>query len=119
MPRDVFVRGGKYVTDQAGCSRVDVAVGADETGRNRAHPTDDARCTSIATVTRRRHCAYIVCESAMARYVRPRPGCLCCSNISRTSLTLVASSGFFSVRIETMRGKRNANPGWSPLMPAV
>src|ERR1700682_2391811 len=51
---------------------------------------------------------------------RARPGCRCCSNISRISRTLVASSGFLSsVRSETMRGKRNANPGWSPVMPAV
>src|SRR5438105_9747678 len=51
---------------------------------------------------------------------RGLPRWLCCSNISRISRTLVASSGFLSaVRIETMRGKRSANPGPSAVMPAV
>src|SRR5260370_38966932 len=63
IPRVLFVRGSKDVTDQAGRYWVDVAGGADEAGGNRAHPGHDARCTSIATVTRRRHCAYIVCDS--------------------------------------------------------
>src|SRR5713226_5491980 len=102
MPREVFVSGGKDVTDQAGRSRVDVAVGADESSRNRAHPGHDALRPRVG---------------AAALHQR-RPG-RCCSNISRTSRTLVASSGFFSVRAESLRKKRNANPGWSPLMPAV
>jgi len=72
MPWEVFVSGGKNATDQARRSWVDVAVRADETGRNRAHPSHDPRCTRIATATRRRHCVYIVCESAMERPLEQR-----------------------------------------------
>ena len=72
MPWEVFVRGGKNATDQARRSWVDVAVCADETGRDRAHPSHDPCCTSIATATRRRHRVYIVCESAMKRPIEQR-----------------------------------------------
>ncbi len=55
MPWEAFVSGGKNVTDQAGRSRVDVAIRADESNRNRAHPAHDARCARIEAVALRRH----------------------------------------------------------------
>jgi streptomycin 6-kinase len=65
MPWEVFVGGGQNVADQAGRSRVDVAVGADKSGRDRAHSGDDARSALIKAAALRRHRAYIVYEMAM------------------------------------------------------
>src|SRR5260370_29666094 len=66
--REVFMRGGENPTDQAGRFRVDVAVGADESSRNRAHPGHDARCARVEAAALRRHCVYIVivCERKSA-----------------------------------------------------
>jgi hypothetical protein len=49
MPWEPFVSSGKNVTDQSRRFRVDVAVGADKSNRNRAYAADDARCTRGTT----------------------------------------------------------------------
>jgi hypothetical protein len=67
MPREVFMRTGKNATDESRRSLVDVAVGADETGRNRAYPADDSRHARIEAAALRLHCVYIVCDSDMER----------------------------------------------------
>ena len=43
MPWEPFVSSGKNVTDQSRRFRVDVAIGADKSNRNRAHAAEDAR----------------------------------------------------------------------------
>jgi hypothetical protein len=42
MPREVNVGGRKNAPDQARRAWIDVAIGADETGRDGTNPTDDA-----------------------------------------------------------------------------
>jgi hypothetical protein len=42
MPREVIVDRGKNASDEARGDRVDVAIRADETNGDRAHPRDDA-----------------------------------------------------------------------------
>jgi hypothetical protein len=56
MPWEPFVSGGKNVTDQSRRFRVDVAIGADKSNRNRAHAVQDACCARIEPVAFRRHC---------------------------------------------------------------
>src|SRR5258708_22168163 len=67
MPWEVFVCGGKKVTDQSGRFGVDVAVGADKSSGDRAHPADDARRARAEAAALRRHNVYIVWESATVR----------------------------------------------------
>jgi hypothetical protein len=43
MPREALVSSGENATDQARRFGVDVAVGADKSSGNRAHPGHDAR----------------------------------------------------------------------------
>ena len=57
MPWEPFVSGGEKVTDQSRRFRVDVAIGADKSNRNRAHAAEDARCSRGEAVARRRHLA--------------------------------------------------------------
>ena len=47
MPWEPFVSGGKNVTDQSRRFRVDVAIGADKSNRNRAHAAKDARTSGF------------------------------------------------------------------------
>jgi len=70
MPWEVFVCGGKNATNQAGRFRVDVAVGADKSSRNRPHAADDARRARVGAAAFRRHCVYIVCEMERPREQR-------------------------------------------------
>jgi hypothetical protein len=56
MPWEPFVSSGKNVTGQSRRFRVDVAVGADKSNRNRAHAAQDACCARIERVAFRRHC---------------------------------------------------------------
>jgi hypothetical protein len=63
MPWEVFLSGGKNAPDQAGRFRVDVAVGADKSSRNRAHPAHDARGARVEAAAIRQHRIYIVYES--------------------------------------------------------
>jgi hypothetical protein len=63
MPWEAFVGGRKNATDQPGRSRVDVAVGADKSDRNRAHPANNASSSRFEAVTLRRHSVYFACES--------------------------------------------------------
>jgi streptomycin 6-kinase len=72
MPWEVFVRVGKDVTDQARRFGVDVAIGTDKAGRNRAHPAHDARYARVLAAALRGHYAYIVWELAMERPVEQR-----------------------------------------------
>jgi streptomycin 6-kinase len=70
MPWEAFVSSGENATDQARRFRVDVAVGADKSSRNRAHPADDARRARVEAAALRRHCVYIVCEMELPREQR-------------------------------------------------
>jgi streptomycin 6-kinase len=65
VPWELFVGGGKDAADQPRRFRVDVAVGADESRRNRAHPAHDSRPARIEAATLRRHRVHIVSETAM------------------------------------------------------
>ena len=47
MPWEPFVSSGKNVTDQSRRFRVDVAIGADKSNRNRAHAAEDARTSGF------------------------------------------------------------------------
>jgi hypothetical protein len=50
MPWEAFVSGGKNPAHQAGRLRVDVAIGADKSNRNRAHAVKDSRCAGGSTL---------------------------------------------------------------------
>jgi hypothetical protein len=65
VPWKLFVGGGKDSADQPRRFRVDIAVGADESSRNRAHPAHDSRHARIEAATLRPHCIYIVWQIAM------------------------------------------------------
>src|SRR4029077_1104029 len=50
MPRKAFASGGKNMTDEARCLRVDVAVGSDKPHGNRADTPQDQFCWRIQSV---------------------------------------------------------------------
>jgi hypothetical protein len=55
MPWEAFVSGGKNVTDQSRRFRVNVAIGADKSNRNRSNAAQDACCARIEPIAFPRH----------------------------------------------------------------
>src|ERR1700730_14530426 len=63
VPWEALISGGENATDLAGRSRLDVAVGADESNRNRSHPSENFRGARVGAVDIPRHGVYLVRES--------------------------------------------------------
>ena len=55
MPWKFGFRGGEDVTDQAGCSRVDVAISAYESNRDCTDSANDALNARVEATLRRHH----------------------------------------------------------------
>src|SRR6202043_3262193 len=63
VPWEALISGGENATDLAGRSRVDVAVGADESRWNRSPPSQNLRCAQVGAVDIPRHGIYVVRDS--------------------------------------------------------